>query len=258
MRRFDVYLNGQSLNSVYEAVYIIDVQENAPKLRVEAGDNAKYDGLRFLGRAVQTRTVTVIFAVRERNMARRAEIIDAVLDWVADGTLQVNYRPNQQLRVKYTDMPAGGSALQWADAVSVGFTAYDPYWEAVEPTTASLSTSGGTAKKTTLQPVGTADTTFLEFDIKNAGAGTMNTATISVNGRSFSFTSLGLAVGQTLSVAYDQDGYLLIRIGNASAMNKRTGTSDDDLILYQRKPNEVTVTTGAASSVTLKATGRYR
>jgi hypothetical protein len=107
-------------------------------------------------------------------------------------------------------------------------------------------------------PPGTQDIAFLEAEITNSGGTTMNTATLSVGGRSFVFAALGLAAGKTLIIAYDADHRLTMTIDDVSVLDKRTSASEDDLILIQRETNTVSVTTANVCAVKLTARGQYR
>lgn len=254
-----MWLNGIGLESLDPKVRLLNIQEQAPKVNVKTADNSKYDGQLRLSRHKTVLTIRADFTIRERAQGLRREIFDEVLAWLGDGgNLEVGHRAGQMIRVEVTEYPALSSVRDFANTCSVVFTAYDPCWSAIQPVKATLTTAAGVAKKTTLQPPGTAPTTFLEFEIKNNGSSAMNTATVSVNGRSFSFAGLGLPVGRSLVAAYDARGFLTLTANGANAMARRTAASADDLILYQRRSNEITVTTATAASVTLQATGRYR
>jgi len=252
--RYDVLLNGVSLASVSDKIYIIDVQEADPKLSIATVDNAKYQGLRMTERSRQSRTVKITFQVRERNSAARAAILDDVMGWIADGDLAVSYRPNQLLRVKWTDLPAVGSALRWADTLSVSFTAYtDPYWVTVDRTTVTATCLAGVAKIITLAPAGSVADAYLEFDATAAEA--VATLSVAANGREWTFSALGLAAGDILRAYYDADGYQRFAKNGTSVYEKRAG--DDDILLTARTANIITVTASGDMSFKAMARGRY-
>lgn len=253
-------LNGIELESLDEGIKLLDITESSPQLTTQTADNAKYDGLRLIESKKTQRTIKVDFTIRHRNKARRREALDEVLAWLGSGgTLELDNRDGLQLEVAVTELPSLGSVRDYMRACSITFTAYDPYWVNAMYTKAALTLSAGTQGKATLSPYGSAEMTFLEFDIKNTspGAYAMSTATVTVNGRSFAFSGLSLAAGKTLNVFYSAEGYLKMSIDGASIVSKRTAASADDLILYQRETNEIKVTTGTPSSVTLKCKGRW-
>jgi hypothetical protein len=140
----------------------------------------------------------------------------------------------------------------------IGFTAFDPDFKAKYPTIVSLATAAGVTASASIAPPGTQAITFLEAEIRNDGATTMNTASISVNGRTFAFTGLGLAAGKTLIIARNAQCRLTMAIDGLSVLDKRTAASDDDLILMQRVPNTVSVLNANACAVKLIARGQYR
>jgi hypothetical protein len=252
--RYDVWLNGVSLTSVSEKIYIIDVQEADPKLSIATVDNAKYQGLRMTERTRQSRTVKVTFQVRERDSAARAVILDDIMGWIADGDLCVSYRPNQILRVKWTDLPAVGSALKWADTLSVSFTAYtDPYWVTADHATATGTCLAGVAKTITLAPVGSVPDAYLEFDATASEA--VTTLSVAANGWEWTFSALGLAAGDVLRAYYDANGYQRFAKNGVSVYEKRAG--DDDILLTARTANTITVTANGGMSFKAKARGRY-
>lgn len=251
-------LNGIELESLDGGIKLLDIAESSPQLTTQTADNTKYDGLRLIESKKTQRTIRADFTIRHRGKARRREALDEVLAWLGSGgTLEIDNRDGLQLEVAVTELPSLGSVRDYMRACSITFTAYDPYWVNALHTKAALTLAANAQGKTTLSPYGTAEMTFLEFDIKNTGASTMNTATVTANGRSFSFAALGLAAGKTLNVFYSAQGYLNMTDGGASVVGKRTAASADDLILYQRKANEIKVTTSTASNVTLKCKGRW-
>jgi len=173
--------------------------------------------------------------------------------------LEVSTRPDQYINIRCTEFPSIEFVRDYASKdITITFTAYDPDFKAAQATTENVNTSAGVAASVTIVPPGTQDITFLEAEIKNNGATVMNTATLSVNGRTFVFASLGLAAGKTLIIARDIDCRLLMTIDDVSVMDKRTAASDDDLILNQREANIVSITTANACAVKLSARGQYR
>lgn len=252
--RYEAWINGVGLTTLSDKIYLTDIQESAPKLAISTIENAKYGGLRMTERTRQRLDVTLTFSVRERNGELRAEILDDILTWIADGELSISTRPNQVLQVKYTDIPSVGSSLRWTDTLSVTFTEYNaPYWLAAQPVRKSVSCVSGTPSTIVIAPVGTAETTFLEFSIEaNANVGTV---AISANGYTLTFTSVGAVSGGIIAGYYDADGYQHFTLNGVSIYGKRTG--DDDILLNCRQPNTITVTTNGAATFTAIARGRY-
>jgi len=251
-----VWLNGQGLQDINEHIYVLDIMESTPNLAIQAVDQTNRDGMRMLSRYRRSREIAISFLIRHRDINRRREILDSVLDWCTDGKLTTNARSGQYADVKFTQLPTIDSSTDWTQALEVIFTSFDAYWKSDDAQTVTTTTAAGTAKEITLTPAGTAEHCYLEFEITNGNVGTMDTITIAVNGYTFTFAALGLAVNKTLICAYDDNGFLTLTVDGVSKIAKRSG--DDDLILNQREVNTVTVTTQRAATVTLTARGRWK
>lgn len=256
MNRFDVYLDGIALSSISPKIYITNVNESEPRVRMTTDDNAKYIGSRLRTRRVTDRDVEVIYMVRERDVSRRAQILDDVSAWVHDGRLAVNYRENMFLPVYFASIPTPASSLDWTDELSLSFAAYSPYWRSMYPVRASADLTANTKSDVNFYPTGNVET-FLEFSIENTSASTLNTLIVEVGGRKFEFEGLGLANKQTLNVSYGDNEILQITANGTSALSKRTADSDDDLLLQARAQNVVSITSDAAATIRLQARGRY-
>lgn len=256
MNRFDVYLDGIALSSISPKIYITNVNESEPRVRMTTDDNAKYIGSRLRTRRVTEREVEVIYMVRERDVLRRAQILDDVSAWVHDGRLTVNYRENMFLPVYFASIPTPASSLDWTDELSLLFTAYSPYWRSLYPVRTSADLTANMKTDVNFYPTGNCET-FLEFSIENTAASMLNTLTVETGGRKFEFEGLGLTNGQTLEVSYGDNEILKITANGASALSKRTADSDDDLLLQPRAQNIVSIISDVAATIYLQARGRY-
>ena len=256
MNRFDVYLNGIALSSISPKIYITNINESEPRVRMTTDDNAKYIGSRLRTRRVTEREVEIVYMVRERDVARRAQILDDISAWVRDGRLAVNYRENMFLPVYFASIPTPASSLDWTDELSLLFTAYSPYWRSLYPVRTSADLAANTKTDVNFYPTGNSET-FLEFSVENDSASALNALTVEAGGRKFEFEGLGLANGQTLDVSYADNEILKIMANGVSALNKRTADSDDDLLLQARAQNTVSITSDAAATIHLQARGRY-
>ena len=256
MNRFDVYLDGIALSSISPKIYITNVNESEPRVRMTTDDNAKYIGSRLRTRRVTDREIEIVYMVRERDVARRAQIMDDISAWVRDGRLMVNYRENMFLPVYFASIPTPASSLDWTDELSLLFTAYSPYWRSLYPIRISSDLTANMKTDVNFYPTGNSET-FLEFSIENTSTSTLNSLTVETGVRKFKFKGLGLANGETLNVSYGDNEILQIVANGASALSKRTADSDDDLILQPRTQNTVSVTSDAAATIHLQARGRY-
>ena len=253
--RYMCAIDGQGLQDIDPTIFITDIQETAPKIRAQTASNALYDGLRLTRMQRQSIAVSVTFAVREYDTARRKAVAQKACEWARDGWLTISDRPGQRLWVICDKLPVITSSLKWTDTLTIGFTAYAlPYWQEAHPATAVYTGANGSAVVT---PSGNRDC-YLEAEIIASG-GTVDTLTIAANGRRYMFEGLGLANGQTLSIGYsDADHLQYMRIGDASVLSKRTASSDDDLLLHPRRQNTVTISANAAVRATIKARGVWR
>ncbi|NLI20782.1 MAG: hypothetical protein GX418_04460 [Clostridiales bacterium] len=254
-----VWLDGVALESIDPAIRLKGVLIGAVETTEITSQYAKYGGLRYLGQTENSRKVKITFKGLDSDPARREQALCGVLDWARGTRLELLQRPEQYLTVRCT----GGPSLELvrdyaAKDITVQFTAFDPDFKAKYPTVATLSAAAGAAATATLTPPGTQDITFLEAEVRNDGETAMNALTLSVGGRSFAYTGLGLAAGKTLLIARDGDGRLTMTADGVSVLDKRTPESDDDLILLQRQMNTVTVLAERACAVKLLARGQYR
>ncbi len=271
-----VWLDGAGLEDLSPRIKIKQIEPGACALSQTTAEDAKYSGARFLAQREGARTVKVVFRVLEKDGVRRRQILDDIVAWArgsagaGDGPatpgvsgarcsrLEIADEPDKYLPVRCTALPYMRVQQNYAEDLSVTFTAFRPGWRATVPETVTLQTKAGTPAVAFVNPAGTEELTFLEFELVNRGPGAMQTATVTVNGRWFAFTGLGLAPGKALTASYDLDERLSLSAGGASAMDRRSAQSADDLLLWQRRPNKVTVTTASPADVKLIGRGRYR
>lgn len=253
--RYACAMDGQGLQDIDPSVYITDIQEAEPRIRADTLGSALRDGQRLTRLHRESLAVSVTFEVHERDAARRKAVAQRACEWARDGWLTISDRPGQRLWVVCDRLPVVTSALRWTDRLTVGFTAYAlPYWQEAHPVSASFTGARGTAY---IAPAGTRDC-CLEAEI-TAQSGTVDLLTIAVNGRRFAFEGLGLARGQTLVIGYDDEHHRqFMRVGDRSALGKRTAASADDLILHPRMQNAVTIEADAPVRATLKGRGLWR
>lgn len=255
MTRYACAIDGQGLQDVDPTIIITDIQETVPKVKATTSTNAVYQGLQLTRLQRQSLSVTVSFEVHEYSTARRKAVAEEACEWAKDGWLTISDRPDQRLYVVCDKLPVVTSALKWTDKLSIGFTAYAlPYWQEIFPASATYS---GTSGVVSLSPAGTVDC-YLEGDITATG-GTVNTLTIAANGRTFAFSGLGLTSGKTLSIGYDDEHHWqYMRIGDTSALSKRTEASADDIMLHPRTVNAITVTANAPVQARFGGRGLWR
>lgn len=255
-----VYLNGVGMHEISRDVVINSIDENAVTMQTATLASGTRVGQRVTARTRGYLEVDISFSLRNiKNYQRRADTLDAVNAWaMAGGEMEVNYRPDKRLRVTCDSLPAAGYMRDWTDEYTIAFRAYEiPFWEDARESAVTRTTAGETI---TIVRMGTAPTPLC-FTCKNMGSGAADTASISAGGHTISFSGLGLAVGETLALDYDESGMQRIRILSQSgsardAYDARTAESADDILL--EKANEsVTMRAAQRMEWRLSHRGRY-
>ncbi|MGN1369942.1 MAG: hypothetical protein ACI4WX_13815 [Aristaeellaceae bacterium] len=249
--RYSVWMDNKGLQDIDPSIYILDIQEQTPKLDAQTASKGMGDGMRLLRIQRESMSVGVKFAIRERDTERRRDICRRVMAWARDGYLSTSDRPGQRLRVACTRFPTAESALKWTSTLELLFTAYDmPWWEAETPSRATYTGANGNA---VLNINGDAES-LLEATV--TAAGTVNSMTIKTNGKKFAFTGLGLATGDKMTISHDTRGILSIMKGSTSLMGKRTAASADDLTV-QPGANTIHFTADASCTAVFTTRGRF-
>lgn len=241
MTRYGVWLDGVGLDEIDPTVFILDIQEQLPQSRITTEDWAgSRDGTRFVREKTLTASVTVRFAVREYDVARRKMIVSDVAAWAHRGSiLTINDRPGQRLRVRCTALPVVSSALKWTDTLTVTFTAYEwPFWE--DEAESSATVSGKTYAALGLSVPGNGEYAYLSGQLIFPG-----TASVEIVAGNTRFEIQN--VSGDLQWGYE-DGVLFIRSGGESAMAHRTPESSDDLMVVPGRRNDIMISSTAAVS----------
>lgn len=244
-----------NLDAIAPEIIILDVACTSPPSSLVSSAFSGRDGQIVHIRTVSTCAVTVTFEIHTQDIERRQAVCMQVQEWAASGgILRTNSRPHQRLRVKCDRMPVITSELKWTGKLTVGFTAYAiPFWE--DETENQVSAAEG--EKKTLFVQGSTEFVPVSAEIKNTSGQTVNTLTVTAGDTVFSFAALALASGETLSIGYDEAGFLYIRAGGESKMDKRTPESSDELRIQTGQHAPVSVTADAAVTATIKARGRH-
>jgi len=259
--RISIALNGIELHSIDTAIVLQGVDEGAASWNITAGNRAGNAGQHVNSIEKRYRDVIVSFAIAEiHDLNRRSNIIQRVCAWAAaGGDLTVSYRDRQKLRVICQQLPAVKTLTKWAESYSITFRAYDiPFWQSLDRE--SVTISAGTSGSATLSLKESAGGK-LSFEATNGSGSTVNAVSVTANGKSLIFASLGLANGEKLIVDYDEKDIQRIRIKNTSnvyrsTLAKRTTASNDDVLLNYGA-NTISVTSGAALSWNLYTFGRW-
>lgn len=257
MSQYDVRFNNVSIRDASGAIQIVDISEITPKEEKKTVAMGLSHGSRLLRRIRESLSVKVEFAIRENDFERRAAAYDRVISWAKGvGELSISDRIGQILHVDSSEFPTMGSVKGWAGNITATFTAYArPFWESAFPAIASIPTAASVGTASILPP-GNEDECFLDAEITATEA--VNTLSITTGASEMSFSSLGLAKGQTLIIDHTDDGFLRMRKGEISVMEKRTEASSDELIVIPGKLNTVKFTANGACTATFHTRGRWR
>lgn len=248
--RYSAWMDGAALHDIDPTIYVMDIAESAPTVNTLSAACGTGDGMRIISRRRQTIAVAVRVMVHEYDPAKRKAIFGKIAAWATGGKyLTIGDRPEQRLRVHCDTPPVTGSALRWTNTANITFTAYEtPYWEDDTPTTQSKTGANGSM---TLSVPGNAGKTTVDVTMENTGTDTITDFAIAVNDTQFVFSGLSVAAGETLKIAYDDDGILQLPAQN------RTPESSDDLLAVCGTNNAVSYTANASVTVTVSARGRW-
>lgn len=235
MTRYGVWLDGLPLHEIDPAIYITDIQEQAPHMNVATVARAKGDGLFVTRRSRESLSVQVGFTIREYDTARRKSIMQKVIAWAKGGKyLSISDRPDQRLRIEVDQLPTISSSLKWTQELSIVFTAYAfPYWE---NTYADTITTTSNASMTVM---GDADHAPVDATIEGANG----TVTITADKTTITLEN----VSGSVEISHGDDGILRIMAGGQSILSKRTPESSDDLIATPGRLNDFIVSGGTAT-----------
>ncbi len=263
-----VALDDVQLDSVDDRIMISKIETGDGKENIQLASLwGEVAGSRVTSMHRDSLDITVKFRIRlkKRDMKEREEVIEKVNAWAfAGGWLTTNYKTNRRIRVFRAQAATAGDPWEWTKEYAVVFRACGvPYWQEEEPNSVQkLNVSSASL----VMGVNGSEKTVLEADFKNTSGNTCNTFMIGVANTniSMSFSSLGLANGETLVIDHDDNGKrcnLRLRIRSTggsyrSVMNKRTALSSDDLTI---SPGTRTVSFAAQTTgqITVRCRGRF-
>lgn len=253
-----VALNGIWLDELDERINIKAINEGAGKETISAVSAAGGFGQRVVDRRRETLDVTVKFSmlIGPEEMQERSALLERINGWAAGGGyLTVNYRPGRRLRVLCVQAPGAGDQYEWTTVYQITFRAYTvPYWEDSEETSTYSATSTGGEFYLTV-PGNTV--TVPRVVVENMSGANISGVNLTMGGRAMSFSNLGLGGGQSLVIDHVDTGeiyYLRARIGNTSALRRRTGA--DDFVMAPGT-NKIAFAASRAVRVTVAVRGRY-
>lgn len=251
-----VALNGISLHTIDTRIITQRIAESQPSINIASIAAAGRTGIIITGKERQYIDVSVEFSVKGRlDYAARAQVIARVNEWAANGgTLTVNYRPGQRLRVACWQLPEIGYVREWLTNYVVVFrTLAVPYWEDSEEVSASVSALANNMSGIELQVGGTERTPLSMRIVPRAR---LTSVLIRVGGQKINLSGMSISSGSTVTIEEDENGIYQIANNGKSLHAYRTADSSDVLML-NTGGNIIYITPDAASSVTASARGRW-
>lgn len=251
-----VWLNRIGLADIDPSIHIHDVAYNPPNITTNTVDRARYNGSRVTRQRMGNSSVTIQFDVREYDQVLRQSIMNRITAWaMAGGVLTTDDRPGQRLHVVCTEAPTVKSSLKWAGRQSMEFSAYDqPFWEDVVPKTTILT---GTIESGQLAGAGAASDPFVEVRVK----ATQYISSVTLNAGNTTIALNGILISPTQALVIEYDDTHTLKIYNentgTSYLNKRSASSDDDLMIPVGKFSTVSFSANGSATVTFSVRGLY-
>lgn len=231
--RYSAWINGQGLQDIDDSIYIVDIVEQEPDTEIMKTERSMGSGTHFLRVNRHSLTVVIRFAVRERDPARRASVVERIRGWAQSGYLTLSDKPGRRLYVVCDRFPVG-SSMRWADTLEISLTGYDvPWWEDEREETVTIT------PHLTSNDLYSGNGAIFMPGYVSSPANAVMTAKGNVNsfritrgdGRVIRFENLGMESGDVFTVSHDERGIVAFAVNGESVMDKRTASSDDELTL---------------------------
>lgn len=250
--RYDVFLNGVSLNAISPEILIHDIQYPNLTIRNETFALARRQGAHITNRYLGSNSVSVLFEIQSYDVNERQDVLGRVVRWAKKGgVLQTTDRRGQRIRCICEQFPRITSAKNRGQEMQITFSAYSlPFWESVSPARLTLT---GTSTNGSLYVPGNVDGAFVELTATANGA--LTNITFTAGETELTLSGISLTSGQKIVIAYDDDMIQSIKRGNTSLLDKRTG--NDDLIVNSGEISTFAITANVACTVEYRVRGLW-
>lgn len=247
---YDCRLNGVLLSSLDNSICILDIQEEEPKLRLNAVPGYG-EGQRLLHRERESLTVHIRFAIQEAIIIRRAAVLRTIRSWAEKGgTLTTSDRPGFQLQVACSGVP-GLSSRDLSETLTLSFTTTRcPYWEATE------NVSFSSDNTVTMTAPGTAEYAPVTAVVVNQGDAAMTQLTLQCDTTKMVFEGLSVPAGNMFMLLY-ANGLLTALVNGKNVLACRTPASADELLAPCGRSTTAFATGDQPLTVTFSVKGRY-
>lgn len=255
MTRYTCRLNGVDLSDIDPMIYVLDVAIQPPVRDLATTQLAGRDGQTLTKATTDSLSVEVKFEIHERDIIRRAQIIETVTEWALNGGyLTTNSKPERRLQVLCESLPSLDSALKWTGRLTARFTAYSvPFWEDEYPQTVTVTNNGSVQ----LIASGFAAPARVSATVRNTGSQAINAVQLTAGNTVISFSGLALPAGAELKVGYNENAVFYARIGENGVLSKRTAESSDELRIPARQKTTLAVSTDGTASTRFDVRGYY-
>lgn len=247
---FDCALNNVLLSSLNLRVCVLDIREDAPKMRTTTLPLYP-EGQRLLRQQRDSLTIHVDFAIHQEALRRRRLALLKIARWaIQGGVLTTTDRPGQQLPVICTGLPSMSNE-DWTEKLTLTFQSHHTsYWEDV----AATSVTG--SEVLTLNTPGSADFAPLDVVIINDRAEPVTNVTICAGSTQMVFEGLQFQPGSTFRLVQN-DGPLAAEIDGESVLSCRTAASADRLLVPCGRSSTVYAAAGEPLQASFTVRGRY-
>lgn len=253
-------LNGVQLDEIDPRIIIKGIDGGAGRETVSSVGTGLGDGTRITGKRRETVEVALRFSmnIRRDNLPERGAVLEAVNAWAArGGWLTINYKPNRRLLVDEVVTPGEGDLWKRLSEYTITLRAHAiPYWQEENAVQAVTATAGSGSGQ--IAVAGSAET-LADAELKNMSGAVINTASITIGGKTMAFENLGMGNNESLVVDHvivNGKNVLRIRVGNRSAMALRTAGSADE---FEIQPGGCAFSFSAqrACRLTVSCRGRF-
>lgn len=263
--RFEATLNGGKFSSIAEEVLLRDIVEQPATEDVTLARRANRPGQRLSAKTRTALSVRLVYNIRSRDIARRAEVRDLVAKWARDGgMLEINTRPGKHLYVVADVPPALDSSLKWTQDLSLTLTAYEqPYWvdnipaEAYVDTALKSDGSGDyTSSFASLTIGGTVDFVPVNCTVTNVGNTALTRVKIEVNNTHIELSGMSVDPGGVIMIEHVRGIVMIYNLMDSAVtyLYARTPQSSDEL-LGKVGYNNVNIESDSMVSVALYGAG---
>lgn len=253
-------LNGVQLDEIDPRIIIKGIDGAGGKDTVNTVGLGRGDGSRITGKRRESVEVAVRFSMNIRRdiIEERAAVLEAINAWAAaGGWLTVNYKPGRMLLVDEVITPGEGDLWKRFTEYTITFRARAvPYWQ--QETAASAVSGSGNNGSGSIQVAGSA-ATVADCTLQNMSGAVINTASITIGGKTMVFENLGMGNGESLVIDHITAGgipAIRIRIGNTSVLAKRTDASADEFEITPGA-NSFSFSAQRACRLTVSCRGRF-